>query len=494
MHATREWWVPMIAVMLAGCGGGSSGGPPVPFANPPEISSHDGMLDATLTVEPAALTVAGERVQFEALYNGLYMPPVLRVQPGDVVRLEIANDGAMDTNVHYHGLAVSPLGAGDNVFIDIPPTTRFRYDMPIPADHPSGLFWYHPHVHPEVNHQIAGGLSGGLIVGDILAPFPDLAGIPERIILLKDLKTAHGAPEPDPDPAGPTRRTINGLYQPRITMQPGQLEFWRIGNIGANIYYQLHLDGLRFYVIAQDGNLQNQALTSETLLLPPGKRLEALVYGPPGGALRHLRAEKYDTGPEGDHYPAQVLASVASTGPAVAPIAIPSAFPVVPDLREHDIDRQRNIVFADDPDGNGFTINGRHYDHHCVNTIVELGSVEEWSIQNTSRESHVFHIHQLDFQVVAINGVAQPFTGYQDTVNLPPATDAGPSVVTAIVPFDNPIIVGEFVYHCHIVQHADQGMMANIQVVDPSQPMPVHPCEPPGFDDIDDGARARVAD
>lgn len=480
----RGGWLLAVALLL-GCGGGSSG-PPVPFANPPEISSHDGVLAATLTVEPAELTVAGERVRFEALYDGLYMPPVLRVQPGDVVRLEIANDGPMSTNVHYHGLAVSPLGAGDNVFIDIPSMTAFRYDMPIPADHPSGLFWYHPHFHPEVNHQIAGGLSGGLIVGDILAPFPQLADIPERILLLKDLKTKHGAPEPDPDPTGPTRRTVNGLYQPRITMRPGQLEFWRIGNIGANIYYQLKLDGVRFYVIAQDGNLQNQALETETLLLPPGKRLEVLVYGPAGGGVRTLRAERYDTGPDGDHYPAQRLASVASRGEAVAPIPIPSSFPVVPDLRDHAIDRQRTIVFADDPDGNGFTINGKAYDHHCVDTVVELGAVEEWTIENTSQESHVFHIHQLDFQVTAVNGVPQPFVGYQDTVNLPPASAAGPSVVTAIVPFDNPVIVGEFVYHCHIVQHADQGMMANIQVVDPSNPMPVHRCQPPGFEDFDD--------
>jgi len=471
-------------LLLAACGGGGSTPAPVPFANPPEISSRDGVLDATLTIEPAELTVAGKRVRFDALYNGLYMPPVLRVQPGDVVRLAIDNQGPLHTNVHYHGLAVSPLGKGDNVFIDIPPTDTFRYDMPIPADHPQGLFWYHPHFHPQVNQQIAGGLSGGLIVGDILEPFPTLATIPERILLLKDLKIENGAPVTDPDPTGPTRRTINGLFKPRLTMQPGQLEFWRIGNIGANIYYQLRLDGVRFYVIAQDGNLQNQALASETLLLPPGKRLEVLVYGPPRGAVRHLRAERFDTGPEGDHYPAQVLATVASEGSAVAPIPIPDQFPVVPDLRDLPVDRQRPIVFADDPDGNGFTINGRAYDHHCVDTVVDLGAVEEWTIQNTSREAHVFHIHQLDFQVTAINGEPQPFVGHQDTVSLPPADDDGPSTVTAIIPFDDPIIVGEFVYHCHIVQHADQGMMANIQVVDPSRPMPIHRCEPPGFEEF----------
>jgi FtsP/CotA-like multicopper oxidase with cupredoxin domain len=135
------------------------------------------------------------------------------------------------------------------------------------------------------------------------------------------------------------------------------------------------------------------------------------------------------------------------------------------------------MTFADGDD-NDFLINGRTYDHHCVETVVTLGDTEEWTIENTSREAHVFHIHQVDFQVIEVNGVAQPFTGYQDTVNLPPATRSGPSVVKVIIPFTNPVIVGEFVYHCHIVQHADLGMMANIAVVDPASPAPVHRCAP----------------
>jgi FtsP/CotA-like multicopper oxidase with cupredoxin domain len=443
----------------------------VPFSNPPELVSHDGVLDGTLSVEPAEVEVAGESVTFPGLYNGLYMPPVLRVQPGDVVRLRLRNSALLPTNVHYHGLNVSPLGAGDNVFLTIEPGITFRYDMPIPADHPQGLFWYHPHFHPLVNTEIAGGLSGGLIVGDILAPFPELAGIPERVMLLKDLKTEDGEPVPDPDPSGPTTRTINGLFQPRIEMQPGQLEFWRIGNIGANIYYQITLGTQPFYVIAQDGNLQNQILEMQTLLLPPGKRLELLIYGPDRPGSYALQAAAFDTGPAGDQYPAQLLATVASTGSTVAPIALPSTLPTVPDLRERQIDRRRTIVFADTANPNEFTIDGKPYNHHCVDTVVTLGEIEEWTIENTADEAHVFHIHQIDFQVTAIDGVEQPFTGYQDTVNLPPAADDGtPSRVTAILPFDNPVIVGEFVYHCHIVQHADQGMMANIVVVDPADP------------------------
>lgn len=475
---------PLAAVvlvgLLVGCdyNDGSGFNNPTPFSNPPEISSAAGELNATLTVAPATLTVAGESVQFDAVYNNLYMPPVLRVQPGDVVRLVLDNASTEDTNVHYHGLLVSPQGNGDNVFLEIEPGENFQYNVPIPANHPSGLFWYHPHVHPGVNHQIAGGLSGGLIVGDILAPFPELQGIPERIMLLKDLKTVDGAPEDDPDPAGPTTRTINGLFMPQITMQPGQIEFWRIGNIGANIYYKLRLDGLRFYVIAQDGNLQNVALESETLILPPGKRLELLVYGPDDtNRTYELRAEAFSTGAtvdDGDAYPAQQMATVIARGDAVTPIAVPDEFPVVTDLRDAVIDEQRTMVFAnnDDPDDpNQFLINGEAYDHMCVNTVVQLGDTEEWTIQNTANEAHVFHIHQVDFQVTEINGVEQPFTGYQDTVNLPPADDPStPTEIKAIIPFTDKIIAGEFVYHCHIVQHADQGMMANIYVVDPADP------------------------
>src|SRR5262249_55945842 len=198
----------------------------------------------------------------------------------------------------------------------------FAYDFPIPADHPQGLYWYHPHFDPLLNTQIAGGMSGGLIIGNILAPFPDLAGIPERVMLLKDLKTMDGEPVPDPDPSCPTKRTINGLFNPQLTMQPGQLEFWRIGNIGSNIFYQLSLNKQPFNIIAVDGNLQNQVTTVDTLIIPPGGRIEALVYGPKAGSYQ-LQAAAFNTGPAGDEYPGQLLATVVSQGPQVTQIPLP---------------------------------------------------------------------------------------------------------------------------------------------------------------------------
>ena len=272
----------------------------------------------------------------------------------------------------------------------------------------------------------------------------------------------------DPDPAGPTVRTINGLYQPEIDIAPEELQFWRIGNIGANIYYKLSFDKkVPFYIIAIDGNLQNRIIETSDLVIPPASRYELLVRGPKKGKYK-LRAEKFTTGPGGDSYPHQELATLISSGNTANPIIpLPGKFPPVTDLSGETPNVKRQVVFNDTSDPNVFVIDNQVYDHNRIDQTVMLGDLEEWTVQNASQELHVFHIHQTDFQVTEINGVRQPFTGYQDTVSLPVASKKGPGEVKIRIPFTNPLIVGEFVYHCHIVQHADQGMMANIEVISP---------------------------
>jgi FtsP/CotA-like multicopper oxidase with cupredoxin domain len=270
-------------------------------------------------------------------------------------------------------------------------------------------------------------------------------------------------------------RTINGLYMPTITMQPGKLEFWRIGNQSSNIFYELTLDGLPFHILAIDGNLQNRVITTETLLLPPGGRLEALVYGPEPGKY-DLQAEDFNTGPDGDAYPGQLMATIESEGTEVAPIPLPSNFPPLVDMTTVPLTGTKTVVFDDTANPDQFVIDGKPFSPNCIDYIVMLGSTEEWTILNAATEAHVFHIHQLDFQVTEINGVAKPFTGYQDVVTLPSAIDDDtPSEVKVIIPFTDPVMVGEFVYHCHIIQHEDQGMMAAIFVQDPQGPPPDSP-------------------
>jgi FtsP/CotA-like multicopper oxidase with cupredoxin domain len=133
-----------------------------PFANPVILSSRDGKLDVDLTAAPGVYTIEGHRLQ-GMLYNRQYMPEVWRLRSGDILTVTLHNQLAEETNLHFHGLGVSPLNNGDNVFIHIAPNQTFTYQIKIPKKH-IGLFWYHPHAHGNVDRQIIGGLSGGILV------------------------------------------------------------------------------------------------------------------------------------------------------------------------------------------------------------------------------------------------------------------------------------------------------------------------------------------
>jgi FtsP/CotA-like multicopper oxidase with cupredoxin domain len=446
---------------------------PPPFENPPSLESVGGVLEVTLDAGPSEIQISNKRVTSN-VYNGLYVPPVLRLGLGDTLLVEtINNTSDLQLNFHSHGIITSPVPPGDNVVsVKVMPGEDFDTSITIDEANSSGMYWYHTHVHGFVNDGISNGMSSALIVGDILASFPQLEGITEQVMLLKDMKIEKNAPAEDPDPAGKTRRTINGLFEPELTIAPGELQFWRIANVGANIFYDLTMKGVTFNVLAVDGNLQNQHTETDELVMPPGRRFEVLVRGPDKPGTYKLETNKFDTGPDGDAYPGQRMATLkVSKTPVAKPIPLPtSGFASLENLSMLPITgnggQPRTIVFDDTDDPDVFVIDGDVYDETVVNTTVQLGTLEEWKIQNASGEFHVFHIHQGDFQVISIDGVAQPFTGYQDTVNLPVATDSGPGEVVIRIRFDPPIIVGEYVYHCHIVQHEDKGMMANLVVED----------------------------
>ena len=316
-----------------------------------------------------------------------------------------------------------------------------------------------------VESQIFGGMSGGLIVEGMLEPFPQLQGVKERIMLLKDFQNIGGQiPAENIDSNAGTTRTVNGVVNPTLKIRPGETQFWRIGNVGADIYYNLKLDGHVFYEIARDGNRHNQVVARDEILLPPGARTEVLVRGGPRG-IYSLRTLYFNQGAAGDQYPEVILATLNSAGRPEAPIPLPTKeqFPPVEDLRTQPLAASRTFVFSENTETNEFFINGKLFDENRIDTTVQLGTVEEWTIENVSDEEHVFHIHQLDFQVIEVNGQPSEFIGRQDVVNLPVQ-----GTVKILIPFTNPVIVGKFVYHCHIVSHEDNGMMAVIEVVDPN--------------------------
>lgn len=522
MRATLTTLWPALPILASGCQ--SPPAPPVatphappgatapadawpPLPDPTIWNAASGQL--TLTAGPATVSFNGQTYPTN-LYNGLYVPPVIQVNPGGTISLTFNNQmdtaaarphelllsrragrrglaarpapapmgGQSFTNIHYHGFNVSPNSPGDNPFLMVYPQgsgsqpTSYNYTVNLPTWHAEGLYWYHPHPHGISEPQVLGGMSGCMIVGDILKDFyPSLVGITQHVMLLKDFTAST-------DPNAPLLKTINGQPQSTITIAPNELQFWRFANVGADAFFDMQLQTtsgapISAAVIAIDGNPTTQPLPMSHLFLAAGARMEVVVSGPPAGTY-NLVSLAIDTGPQGDPNPQVTLAQVVSSGTARPNATDLSALrPVKTDPQTAELAKrrataatypQRTFTFSETTDGDTFFINGKEYDPSRVDTTIQFPTVEEWTILNTSGELHVFHIHQLDFLVEEVNGQSVPNNGVQDTITIPYMTKGTPGKVKILVPFTNPEMVGMFVYHCHILGHEDAGMMANICV------------------------------
>ncbi len=350
------------------------------FREPPVVASRAGVLRVSLRPASSMVSVGGQRAMLVA-YNGLYIPPTLRVHPGDTIRLRLTNALAEPTNLHTHGLTVSPRGNSDNVSLIVAPGQTQHYEIRLPTDHPSGLYWYHPHPHGFSDEQTRNGMSGALIVEGLLDPFPTLRHLPERLLLLKDLQVENGRVALTHIGRN-TIRTVNGTVNPVIVLRPGETELWRIGNVGADLYYRLTLDGYHFQVVARDGNRRAHLTTVDTLRLSPGARVEVLVTaGAPGVHL--LRTGDIDTGPEGNQYAGTVMATVRVAGSPATPVALPQTLLPVEDLRGK-VTNRRTLVYTESKDGDTLFIDGKTFDMNRTDIRVKLGAVEEWTIRNES--------------------------------------------------------------------------------------------------------------
>jgi len=432
------------------------------FTNPVMLASRDGKLQVDLVAASAAYSIDGHQFQ-GMLYNGQYMPPLWRVRAGDIVTVTLHNQLSQDTNLHFHGLGVSPLNNGDNVFLHIAPDQTFTYQIKIPEKH-VGLFWYHPHAHGDVDRQIIGGMSGGIVVEGSDRLYPFLKGLTERILLLKH------------HPIGRTDYeelvTVNGMVAPIISIRPGEAQFWEIGNIGADRFLRLKIDGTPFYLIGRDGYFVPRPIRMEEVILGPGQRFSAIVVGgQPGRYAFKSVAFKFDE--RQPPLPDVSLGTVVSHGPAAdvaAAEAKVSALRVneplyVDAVRSSPIANRRTFAFSVNPQKTAFFINDQVFDENRTDVTLRLGDTEEWTIINKDSQYHDFHIHQTGFLVTEVNGAPIDFDGLRDTFSVPPGRNGKPGEAKLIIPFTNPEIVGRFVFHCHVVKHEDKGMMMTVEVV-----------------------------
>jgi FtsP/CotA-like multicopper oxidase with cupredoxin domain len=435
------------------------------------------------------------------VFNGGRDAPVIRASPGDTLKINYRNDlpaessgtCAMNpcrnmTNLHFHGLAVSPNAPQDDVLGMIAmPGEVLHYSVEIPRDHPPGLFWYHTHPHGESHQQALDGMSGAIVIEGIERYAPQVARLRERVIVVRGRSIEHDphAAElrhqveiPSKGCGGEAEAaeevfTVNGVIRPRIEIAPGEREFWRIVNASPDRYLDVQFDGQTFEIVALDGmplvyhQPKGPTRIADHLLLAPAGRLEAIVASPPPGAHSALRTLCVDTGPDGDPNPGMVLADV------VRPRAVQSTADRAPGPGHaienrpppyKPIDIEPLKKFAPDfvvtftEDKNGFYINHRKFAPDASPmTSVRVGTYQHWRIVNETAELHPFHIHQVHFLVYAEKGTPLEHPAWLDTVNVPYHGS-----VEVILDFTDPVIKGMSVFHCHLLNHEDKGMMAKI--------------------------------
>jgi FtsP/CotA-like multicopper oxidase with cupredoxin domain len=434
----------------------------------------------------------------EFRYRENNTPPVIRVRPGSILNVEYKNELAAQsreqclgqpcmnmTNLHFHGLHVSPNTPQDDVLTMMAaPGQALHYSVQVPPQQPPGLYWYHTHSHGESYIQDLDGMSGAIVVEGIERYVPEVLNMRERILVLRDLVLPSDAAERKSvmesvamqttqcgtAPEKPERAfTVNGSLRPQIDIGPGERQFWRIVNASPDRYADLQLDAVSLDVVALDGmplSFHDPSIRKRSMnhvLVPPAGRVEAIVTGPPADTHAALRSLCFDTGPDGDSNPAMVLADVVSAQPprpqarsALGGAPVYATFPSTVLKRVEASEPQFVVNFTEDKQG--FYINGQKFEMDSGPMLtVDVGSLQHWRVTNPTREVHPFHIHQVHFLTYAVdrNPVKDPV--WLDTVNVPYG-----SSVDLVMDFTDPIIRGMSVFHCHLLNHEDKGMMAKV--------------------------------
>jgi suppressor of ftsI len=432
-------------------------------------------------------------------YNGNDVPPTIRVRPGQDIRVEYVNGLSRvskercvmmpcsnRSNLHFHGLHVSPEAPQDDVLtMSAAPGETLRYTVSVPRNQPPGLYWYHTHQHMESYRQDLDGMSGAIVVEGIDRYLPELRHMAERIMVLRDAELDEQGPQRSAlmrkvslqaqgcgsSTEQPERVfTVNGVVRPEIQIAPGEHQFWRVVNASPDLYADIEIDGSTFDVVALDGmpfafhepKIRSRRMSH--VLLAPAGRMEAIVTGPQAGVRATLHTRCFDTGSDGDPNGAMVLADLAPkhSSRASRTIVEDTGRPVyqpVPLAVAHSVEQsepQFTTVFTEDK--NGFYINGKKFMMDSPPMLtVQIGSYEHWRVVNKTNEVHPFHIHQVHFLAYARNGERLQQQEWLDTVNVPPMGS-----VDLVMDFTDPIIRGTSLFHCHLLNHEDKGMMAKI--------------------------------
>ncbi len=468
----RQFIYGMAAVgvpLLAQCGRTVGSG-----SAQPHIASQGGVLTATLTASRSRPLGSPQLT-----YNGGMPGPLLEAKAGDAVRITLHNQLDTPTNLHYHGLHLPP--AVDDVFREVPPGEQYTYEFEIPQNHPAVTGWYHPHYHLRVADQVFGGLAGPFVVRGELDEIPEIQQAKETVLVLQDFAPGQALQPPHPlaQKWGREGATllVNGQQNPVVDVPQNGLLRLRLINASSSRIYRLQLREHPWHLMATDRGAIAEPTELDELVLNPGERAELLVPGgrEPGDYM--IWSLPYDRGIS------EVKASMGAEAAGLVGIAeemgerelvtlrcvdrdratqvpLPKQLLPVEPLPEPQVTREFVLDHGLDVDApaTGFIINGESFRMGQVNTRAQLGQTEDWRIINRASIDHPFHLHTNRFQVISRNDQPEPLRAWKDTVGI-----RGYESVVLRVRFED--FTGLTVYHCHILDHEDQGMMGVLEIV-----------------------------
>jgi FtsP/CotA-like multicopper oxidase with cupredoxin domain len=513
--------------------------------NPPSLFSQKGVLVVNFSYQTT--TDADGRTLFCFMTPDGKENPTLHVRPGDHLIVNVTNNvpasggmtmamsaadqcgdsimTATSMNIHYHGTNTSPICHQDEVIHTVINSGQsFQYNLAFPTDEPSGLYWYHPHIHGIAEPAVQGGASGAIVVEGLENLQPTVAGMRQRILVIRDQVVAGGLTPGGSVPAWDLTLNNIPIAYPALTpaiisMKTGEKQLWRVSNSAADslVDLQVLFDGVpqTLQIVgldgvptgSQDGSRQGKIVSAKHILLPTAGRAEFIVTAPPATVKKAIfMTLGIDTGPTGDNDTQRTLATIQTVSQTVTQAfsqtvsqdndadGITPAVNAAPGVQRFEglgtalVNTSRKLYFSEvisdpsDPSSptNFFiTVEGATpvmFDPSNPPAIVTTqGSVEDWTVENRATENHEFHFHQIHFLVLSqdnfpING-SQPLANIQnqflDMIQIP-YWDGNPKhpypSVKVRMDFRGPDI-GDFVYHCHILGHEDNGMMAVIRVL-----------------------------
>lgn len=398
-------------------------------------------------------------------YNGSIPGPLIEAKVGDRVVVHFRNDLDEPTSIHWHGVRVPAAMDGGPDGPLIAPGEQYDFEFEVPD---AGLFWYHPHE--RSSRQVEMGLHGPILVRGEDEPSVDV----ERVLVFDDvLVDDDGRLAPFSDASAVLGRqgnvvVVGGVAHPTISLRAGTIERWRVVNVANARYFQLDVPGHTLRLAGTDGGLLADSVEIERPVIAPGERIDVLVRadGAPGSAV-DVSSLPYDRGRGMGHMntdwgdPTAVLRLSYASEPAAASPPWPDVHGKVevlsePVARDELVLGEEHCTHDGDGCGVAFTINGERWPD-VTPLHARLGETRRWVLINDGGMDHPFHLHGFRFQVVRLAGRSPSWRAWKDTVNVPAGDE-----VEVLVSFDG--AAGSWAHHCHILEHAENGMMGLVNV------------------------------